>query len=56
MGSEDADIDELGHVFWEGEKITWDTSQTGAVGRMNTKGLEKIMLTVRDGLTLIRKK
>lgn len=43
MGSEDADLDELGHIFLDGEKISWDTKQTGAVGRMRTAGLEKIM-------------
>src|SRR4051812_30521818 len=34
MGSEDADIDELGHFHLNGEKHEWDTAQTGAVGRM----------------------
>lgn len=34
MGSEDADLDELGHIFIQGKKITWNTNQTGAVGRM----------------------
>ncbi|MDN3658033.1 bacillithiol biosynthesis cysteine-adding enzyme BshC [Ferruginibacter paludis] len=34
MGSEDADLDELGHVFINGEKYEWATKQTGAVGRM----------------------
>jgi bacillithiol synthase len=43
MGSEDADLDELGHIFLGNEKIDWDTKQTGAVGRMHTKGLEKII-------------
>jgi len=43
MGCEDADLDELGHIFLDEEKITWDTDQTGAVGRMHTKGLEKII-------------
>lgn len=43
MGSEDADLDELGHINVTGEKLEWETSQTGAVGRMNTKGLEKII-------------
>ncbi len=43
MGSEDADLDELGHINVSGEKLEWETNQTGAVGRMNTKGLEKII-------------
>lgn len=34
MGSEDADLEELGHIFLNGEKLVWDTKQTGAVGRM----------------------
>jgi bacillithiol biosynthesis cysteine-adding enzyme BshC len=34
MGSEDADIDELGHIHLDGVKLTWQTKQTGAVGRM----------------------
>jgi bacillithiol synthase len=34
MGSEDADLDELGHIFVNGEKYEWQTKQTGAVGRM----------------------
>ncbi len=34
MGSEDADLDELGHIFINGEKFEWKTKQTGAVGRM----------------------
>jgi bacillithiol biosynthesis cysteine-adding enzyme BshC len=43
MGCEDADLDELGKIYLDGEKIAWDTKQTGAVGRMKTKGLEKLM-------------
>ncbi len=34
MGSEDADLDELGFVEVGGQKLRWETSQTGAVGRM----------------------
>ncbi|MDQ6813690.1 MAG: bacillithiol biosynthesis cysteine-adding enzyme BshC, partial [Bacteroidota bacterium] len=34
MGSEDADLDELGHINLNGEKLEWQTKQTGAVGRM----------------------
>ena len=43
MGSEDADLDELGHIYLGNEKIVWDTKQKGAVGRMKTKGLEKLL-------------
>lgn len=34
MGSEDADLDELGEVFINGTHHRWQTRQTGAVGRM----------------------
>jgi bacillithiol biosynthesis cysteine-adding enzyme BshC len=46
MGSEDADLDELGNIFLDNEKLVWETSQTGAVGRMRTEGLEKIILRI----------
>jgi bacillithiol biosynthesis cysteine-adding enzyme BshC len=48
MGSEDADLDELGHIHLDGKKLSWETRQTGAVGRMSTKGLEKIISEI-DG-------
>jgi bacillithiol biosynthesis cysteine-adding enzyme BshC len=34
MGSEDADLDELGYVNVGAHKLVWQTKQTGAVGRM----------------------
>lgn len=34
MGSEDADLDELGNFTIQQTKRTWNTKQTGAVGRM----------------------
>jgi bacillithiol biosynthesis cysteine-adding enzyme BshC len=47
MGSEDADLDELGHIYLDNEKISWDTDQTGAVGRMKTAGIDKIIDRLR---------
>ena len=43
MGSEDADLDELGKIFVDGDKLVWNTTQTGAVGRMQPKGLEPLI-------------
>jgi bacillithiol synthase len=43
MGSEDADLDELGHVWLDNEKLVWDTWQKGAVGRMHTQGLNSLI-------------
>ena len=47
MGSEDADLDELGHVFVNGEKYQWQTNQTGAVGRMK---VDKALIKLIDGI------
>jgi bacillithiol synthase len=52
MGSEDADLEELGHIFLGGEKLNWDTKQTGAVGRMTTKGLEKLYYRIEGQLSV----
>lgn len=52
MGSEDADLEELGNIYLNGEKLEWATKQTGAVGRMNTKGLEKIVDRVEGELSV----
>ncbi|OIR05755.1 hypothetical protein GALL_121900 [mine drainage metagenome] len=44
MGSEDADLDELGFIHLGSNKITWNTNQTGAVGRMKVdKGFIKLI-------------
>jgi bacillithiol biosynthesis cysteine-adding enzyme BshC len=44
MGSEDADLDELGYVNVGGQKLVWETKQTGAVGRMKVdKHLRKLI-------------
>ncbi|UYQ94685.1 bacillithiol biosynthesis cysteine-adding enzyme BshC [Chitinophaga horti] len=43
MGSEDADLDELGSIYLGNEKLTWKTDQAGAVGRMKTDGLQPMI-------------
>ncbi len=44
MGSEDADLDELGTFRFNGKKFIWDgDGQKGAVGRMNTKTLKPLL-------------
>lgn len=52
MGSEDADLEELGCIYLDNEKIVWDTKQKGAVGRMNTKGLDKIIHRIEGELSV----
>lgn len=53
MGSEDADLDELGKIWLNGEELKWDTRQTGAVGRMNTKGLDKLIYRIEGELSVL---
>ncbi|WP_290793619.1 bacillithiol biosynthesis cysteine-adding enzyme BshC [Flavihumibacter sp. UBA7668] len=53
MGSEDADLDELGKIFLSGDKLIWNTKQTGAVGRMKTKGLEPILNRIQGELSVL---
>jgi bacillithiol biosynthesis cysteine-adding enzyme BshC len=44
MGSEDADLDELGSFRFRDRKFTWDANgQTGAVGRMTTDSLTPLL-------------
>lgn len=52
MGSEDADLEELGNIYLSGEKLVWDTKQTGAVGRMKTKGLDKLIYRIEGELSV----
>ena len=54
MGSEDADLDELGHFYLNGENIVWNTKQTGAVGRMKVdKELLKLIENAEGQLTVL---
>jgi bacillithiol biosynthesis cysteine-adding enzyme BshC len=48
MGSEDADLEELGHIYINGEKYEWQTNQTGAVGRMK---VDKALVQLIDDLS-----
>ena len=45
IGSEDADLEELNHIWLGGEKLIWETKQTGAVGRMQ---IDKSLLQLID--------
>jgi len=51
MGSEDADLDELGTVTINGQNYKWETKQTGAVGRMKVdKAFIALMETMQGQL------
>ncbi len=53
MGSEDNDLEELNHIYLNGEKLTWETNQTGAVGRMSTKGLDSFIDRISGELSVL---
>ena len=52
MGCEDADLEELGHIYLNGEKISWETKQSGAVGRMKPAGLDKLINRIEGELSV----
>lgn len=54
MGNEDADFDELGHFFMGGEKYSWATRQSGAVGYMKVDdGLLQLLARVEGQLGVL---
>ena len=50
MASEDHDFNEINHINLFGKKLVWDDKQNGAVGRMNLRGLEKLVLEIKSVL------
>jgi len=54
IGSEDADLNELNHLWLGGEKLVWETKQTGAVGRMKVdKELLKLVDSMHGQLSVL---
>lgn len=39
MATEDHDFDEINHTYVKGEKITWNSDETGMVGSFSTNGI-----------------
>lgn len=48
MASEDHDSAEINHFYVFGKKYTWETAQTGAVGRFATTGIVELLDTIKD--------
>ncbi len=54
IGTEDADLDELNHIWVSGQKLVWETKQTGAVGRMIIdKQLVKLIDRMKGQLSVL---
>ncbi len=43
MATEDHDLAEINHAYFFGKKLEWSTTQTGAVGPMNTDGVQQVI-------------
>jgi bacillithiol biosynthesis cysteine-adding enzyme BshC len=46
MATEDHDIEEINHVWIHGKKHVWETTQTGAAGRLKTGGLVDLIAKI----------
>lgn len=52
MGSEDNDLEELNHIYLNGDNLVWQTDQRGAVGRMQTTGVDKLIDQISGQLSV----
>lgn len=48
MGSEDHDFDEINHIYLFGNKITWESTQEGPVGRFSLEGIQEAVQQVLE--------
>lgn len=55
MASEDHDFAEINHFSLSGKMYTWETGQTGAVGRMNPQELGQLFATIPEKLDLFER-
>lgn len=47
MATEDHDKEEINHFYYKGQKYTWETAQTGAVGRFSCDGILPLLENFR---------
>lgn len=52
MASEDHDYDEIRYFRLYGKKYIWETDQKGAVGRFNTKDLQKLLAEIPGDISV----
>ena len=55
MATEDHDFEEINHFHLFGKTHTWETSQTGAVGRFTPDGLQSIFEEINEAPEIFRK-
>jgi bacillithiol biosynthesis cysteine-adding enzyme BshC len=47
MATEDHDLAEINHLFVKNQKVVWHKQGTGAVGRLDTEGMEQVIAEIR---------
>jgi bacillithiol synthase len=55
MATEDHDFEEISYFYLFGKKYTWETSQTGAVGRMHTQEIKPVLDELPEKTSLFEK-
>jgi bacillithiol synthase len=55
MASEDHDYDEIKYFRLYGQKYTWETDQTGAVGRFDPKSIEQLFDVIPGDIGLFKR-
>ena len=50
MATEDHDFDEINYFNFKGKKIQWNKDTSGAVGHLNTEGLDEVFQTFSNAL------
>jgi bacillithiol synthase len=50
VGGEDHDFEEINHAHFFGKTFTWDSAETGAVGRMSTSTLNNVLDSIIEVL------
>lgn len=54
MASEDHDFEEISYFKLYGKKYTWETTQQGAVGRFDPKGIETLLKELPGDLSIFK--
>jgi bacillithiol biosynthesis cysteine-adding enzyme BshC len=54
MATEDHDLEEINYINLYGGKLQWPTTQKGAVGRMNTDGIDSLIEELSEHLGLAK--
>lgn len=50
MATEDHDFEEIQYFNYEGKKVVWERESVGAVGRLDTTGLDLVLETLKKAL------